>query len=149
MRQYSAAEEADLRAAIVAEALSWEGTPYHSRARIKGVGVDCAQLPAAVYEAVGLIPHLDPVYADQWFLHRDEELYLAWVEPYARRIGRDDLKPGDFVIWRYGRTYSHGAIAMEPPIVIHAALPAEAVVRADIARDAELASRPSLCFTLF
>ena len=32
--------EAETRAAIVAEAMSWIGTPYHSHARIKGVGVD-------------------------------------------------------------------------------------------------------------
>jgi len=141
--------EQEAREAIVAEALSWEGTPYHSHARIKGVGVDCAQLPAAVYEAVGLVPHLAPDYADQWFLHRDEETYLSWVRPHARQIDRADLLPGDFVIWRYGRTFSHGAIVIAPPIVIHASGPAVAVVRADMDREEEMLRRPHLCFTLF
>ena len=36
------------RAAVVAEAIAWLGTPYHHRARIKGVGVDCAQLALGV-----------------------------------------------------------------------------------------------------
>ena len=44
------------RAAVVAEAKAWLGTPYHHRAKLKGVGVDCAQLPIAIYAAVGLNP---------------------------------------------------------------------------------------------
>ena len=31
-----------LRERVVAEALSWLGTPYAHRQRLKGVGVDCA-----------------------------------------------------------------------------------------------------------
>lgn len=137
------------RAAVVAEALSWERTPYHERARIKGVGVDCAMFPAAVYEAAGLVPHIEPTYTARWMLHRDEEAYLDWVRPYAREIGRDQVGPGDFAIWRYGRTYSHGAIIIDPPVVIHATLAARAVVRGDMDRDEELRSRPVKFFTLF
>ena len=46
-----------IRQSIVAEALSWEGTPYHHHGRIKGVGVDCAMILAEVYHAVGLLGH--------------------------------------------------------------------------------------------
>jgi hypothetical protein len=35
--------------AQVQEALTWLGIPYHHHARVKGVGVDCAQLLCAVY----------------------------------------------------------------------------------------------------
>ena len=38
----------DLRARIVAEAMTWLGTPYHHRGKLKGIGVDCAQLPLCV-----------------------------------------------------------------------------------------------------
>lgn len=141
--------EAEARAAVVAEALTWQGTPYHSRGRIKGVGVDCAMFPAACYEAVGLVPHLDPEYSPQWFMHRDEELYLQWVKPYAREIERDELGPGDFAIWKYGRTYSHGAIVIDPPLIIHAHGGAEAVVLGDMDREEELRIRPARFFTLF
>ncbi len=137
------------RAAIIAEALSWERTPYHSRARIKGVGVDCAQYPAAVYEAVGLIPHIAPDYTPQWMLPRDEERYLGWVRRFAREIGRDALGPGDFAIWKYGRCYSHGAIVLDAPQVIHAVIAGGGVCRGDMDRDSELASRPVKFFTLF
>lgn len=138
-----------LRSAIVAEAMTWLGTPYHHCARIKGAGVDCAQLPAAVYHAVGLIPDLQPDYSPQWMLHRDEEQYLAWVRPYAREITREELRPGDLAMWRFGRTYSHSAIIIDAPTAIHAMQRAKAVVLTDIDRDGDLIDRPALYFSLF
>lgn len=137
------------RAEVVREALSWERTPYHHRARLKGVGVDCAMFPAAVYEACGLIPHLAPDYSPQWMLHRDEEQFLGWVKPYAREIDRADVGPGDFAIWKFGRTYSHGAIVIDMPEIIHAVIAGGAVVRGNADRDEELRSRPVRFFTLF
>jgi hypothetical protein len=47
-----------MRAAVVKEALTWLGTPYHHHARVKGVGVDCARLLCAVYEASACVPHI-------------------------------------------------------------------------------------------
>ena len=136
------------RADVIREALSWERTPYHHRARLKGVGVDCAMYPAAVYETVGLIPHLSPDYSPQWMLHHDEEQYLGWVTPYAREIERAAVGPGDFAIWKFGRTFSHGAIVINPPEVIHA-LAGTGVVRGNMDRDEDLRTRPVRFFTLF
>lgn len=81
-------------------------------------------------------------------MHRDEEQFLSWVTPYAREIGRDELGPGDFVIWKFGRTYSHGGIVIEPPDIIHAVIAGGAVVRGNMDRDGEL-KRPARFFTLF
>jgi cell wall-associated NlpC family hydrolase len=142
-------EEAVMRAAIVAEALSWERTPYHHRAKIKGVGVDCAMYPAAVFSAVGLIPDITPEYSPQWMLHRDEEQFLGWVREYAVEIEREQVGPGDFAIWKFGRCYSHGAIVIDLPEVIHAVIVGGGVIRANIDRDEELRSRPVKFFTLF
>lgn len=137
------------RADVVAEALRWEGTPYHSHARVLGVGVDCCNLPAAVYEACGLCPHLAPRYSRQWFLHHDEELFLEWVRPHAREIPRALAREGDMGIWRFGRTFSHAAILIEPPVVLHAVALTGAVIRSDMNRDEELRLRPALFFTLW
>lgn len=137
------------REEVVKEALTWEGTPYHHHGRVKGVGVDCAQLPAAVYEAVGLIPHVNPKYSEQWMMSRDEELYLSYVFPHAREITRDQIRAGDFVIWRWGRTFSHGAIVIEPPMVLHAVISAGSVVRANMDEEEELRRRPARFFTVF
>lgn len=141
--------ETETRAAIVAEAMEFLGTPYHHSARIKGIGIDCAQLPNACYSAVGLIPVLEPDYSPQWMLHHDEEAYLAWVTPYAREITREELLPGDLVMWRFGRTYSHSAIVIDVPTVIHAMQRAGAVILGDMDRDADLISRPARYFSLF
>lgn len=141
--------ESETRAAIVAEALSWIGTPYHSHARIKGVGVDCAQLPAAIYEAVGLIDPVNPRYSPDWMLHRDEEKFLSYVLPQAREISADDVQAGDMIIWRYGRTYSHSAIVIDLPQVVHAVIRGSAVILADITRDSDLMDRPRRYFSVF
>lgn len=137
------------RAAVVAEAISWELTPYHSHGRLKGIGVDCASLPACVYEAVGLIPHLAPDYSPQWMLHRDEEQFLSWITPHAREIDRADVGPGDFAIWKFGRCFSHGAIVIDLPEVIHAVIRGGGVVRGNADRDEDLRSREVKFFTLF
>lgn len=112
--------EAEQRAAVVAEARTWLGTPYHHHARIKGVGVDCAQILCAVYEACGLVPHVDPgPYAHDWHLHHSEEVYAGWLD----RCGACDVQtpaPGDVALFHFGRCWSHGAIVVEPGTVVHA-----------------------------
>ena len=43
------------REKLVAEALSWLGTPYHHAGRVKGGGVDCGMLNLQAFINVGLI----------------------------------------------------------------------------------------------
>lgn len=109
------------RAAVIAEALTWLRTPYHHHGRVKGAGVDCAQLLCAVYEACGCTPHLDPGnYAHDWHLHRGEEVFIGWLQRAGARLVSEP-KPGDVALFRYGRAYSHGAIVVEPtPVLVHA-----------------------------
>jgi len=108
------------RRAVVAEARSWLSTPYHHMGRVKGAGVDCATLLAEVYARAGLIPPLAiPFYPPDWHLHRDAERYLDFVLAEAREIAGPP-EPGDIALWRFGRCFSHGAIAVDWPLVIHA-----------------------------
>jgi cell wall-associated NlpC family hydrolase len=81
-------------------------------------------------------------------LHHDEEQFLQWVTPYTREIERDQLGPGDLIMWKFGRTYSHSAIVIDMPRVIHAVVADRRVIITDIDRDALLASRPSRYFTI-
>ena len=114
--------EAEARAAIVAEARTWLGTPYHHAARVKGAGVDCAQILVEVYSAAGLIERFDPgYYPPDWMLHRDEERYLATVTRFAHPVV--EPLPGDVVVYRFGRCVSHGAIVVDWPTIIHAYAP--------------------------
>ena len=139
--------EHEQRRAVVAEALSWVGTPYHHAARVKGAGADCGLLLAAVYEAAGVLPRVDPgAYPHDWMLHRDEERYLELVQAHAREI-EGPPQPGDTAVWRFGRTYSHGALVLEWPQIVHAFLPAGEVVVDDALANQALASRPVRFFS--
>jgi cell wall-associated NlpC family hydrolase len=105
--------------------LTWLGTPHHHHARVKGVGVDCAQLLCAVYEACGCVPHIDPGnYADDWHLHRGEEVFIEWLEKAGAREVQVPA-PGDVAVFGYGRAYSHGAVVVDGPAarnVVHSYL---------------------------
>ena len=111
-----------IRKAIVAEAISWINTPFHHAARVKGAGVDCANLLVAVFAAVGLVPDvLLEHYPPDWHLHRDEGRFLAVLSQYADPLpaGESPL-PGDIAMFTYGRQAAHGAIVVGWPVVCHA-----------------------------
>lgn len=136
------------RQQVRTEAMGWLRTPYHHHGDIKGVGTDCAMLLVRVYAGVGLVPAtLDPrPYATDWHLHRSEEKYLAWVEQYGTQV--DTPKTGDVVLWRFGRTYSHGAIVLdEQGTIIHAYRDAGAVVLGNM-RESQLVSRPHVFYSI-
>lgn len=112
---------AEQRARVIAEAHTWIGTPYHHAGRIKGAGVDCATILCEVYEAAGVIPHVDPTpYPADWHLHRDAERYLGWLEQYGHEV--DEPRAGDVIVWKFGRCFSHGAIMCENGHIIHSYL---------------------------
>ena len=108
------------RQRVVAEAETWLRTPYHHMGRIKGGGIDCLTLLAEVYEAAGVIPHVDvPFYPPDWNLHRDTERYLRGLMRYARGIGGPP-QGGDVAVFKFGRCFAHGAIVVSWPRLIHA-----------------------------
>lgn len=117
--------EQEQRKRIVGEALSWKNTPYHDHGRVKGAGADCAFFPLDVYSTV-LKPNWPspPRYQMQWHLHHGEELYLNYVRSLQlNEISEDAVLPGDFVLFRMGRLYAHGAIILDWPDIIHAVNP--------------------------
>jgi cell wall-associated NlpC family hydrolase len=136
------------RAVVVREAIGWLGTPYHHRAKLKGIGVDCAQLVLAVYAAAGLIEDFDTGdYPHDWHLHRDVERYLGQVARFAGEIPVEAAGPGDVLLFKFGRCFSHGAIVTRGPQVVHAVRTARAVVLGDLDRDHDLIGRPTRCFS--
>jgi len=139
--------EAAQRAAVVAEARTWLNTPYHHRGAIKGVGVDCAMLLIEVYRACGLIPAIDPGhYPPDWMMHRSEERYLGIVEQHATRIDGVPL-PGDAAVYQVGRCFSHGAIVIDWPLIVHAYLPQRVVALGD-GSSGDLGRRPRYLYRL-
>lgn len=107
------------RAMVIQEALSWQKTPFHDGAGVKGAGVDCAHFLQRVYVSVGLIEDfkIEP-YSPTWFLHRDDPIFLNTVARYARRI--DKPLPGDVLMFNFGRHAAHGAILVDDLTIIHA-----------------------------
>ncbi len=87
-----------------------------------------------------------PEYSVQWHLHRSEELYLREIGRFVREIAGPPL-PADFVVFRFGRTYSHGGIVIDWPIIIHAYIP-HGVMLSDALRDGELLGRQHKFFEL-
>ena len=111
---------------VITVARSWLGTPYHHHGRVRGAGVDCAQLLAAAYGDVGLVPVLDlGNYPVQWHLHRGDEVFLGWLQRAGAAPVQASAQPqaGDVGVWRYGRAYSHGGIVVAggaDPLIVHA-----------------------------
>ncbi len=119
------------RAVLVAEARSWLGTPYHHAADVKGVAVDCAMILVRIYVDLGFCEPFDPrPYTHDWMLHRDEERYLGFLIDRTREIDRARVGPGDIILFRYGRCYSHGGIVtkVDPLTIVHAFAPARHVI---------------------
>lgn len=133
---------ANARARAIAAARAWVGTPWHHEAAVKGAGVDCAHLILEVFVAVELIERFKPKhYNPDFMLHRGEEQFMAQVLAYAREVERPE--PGDVILFRQGRVYSHGGIVTqaEPLEIVHAFAPAGCVIEERVSRNAALAER--------
>ncbi len=108
------------RLAVVEEAKTWIGTPYHTNADVKGAGIDCGMLLVRVYVDTGVIEPFDPrPYPSQWAFHQKAERYLAIVLRFGKEFPGPPL-PGDLAMFKVGNCWAHGVIVIDWPLVIHA-----------------------------
>jgi cell wall-associated NlpC family hydrolase len=133
---------------VVEEARTWLGTPWHHNARVKGAGVDCAQLLIAVFRACGLAPEIRlGYYPPDWHMHRDEPRFLRELARYADPVYlhgaaiADVVRPGDVAMFNFGRHAAHGAIVTAWPEVVHAYRDVGQVTVSDVRADLALAGR--------
>ena len=120
------------RERILEEARSWLGTPFHNCASVKGAGVDCVHFMKAVYAACGVIEDFTiDQYAPQWFLHKDEPLFLNGLARYADRIEKAAALPADAIMYNLGRHAAHCAIIVDERTIIHAYSRARCVTLSD------------------
>jgi cell wall-associated NlpC family hydrolase len=106
------------RAAIVATARAWLGTPWHHHACIRGVGVDCVHLAAGVLDDLGVERPALPAYDRT----PDGVTLLAMCEAHLDRVAQRAMAPGDFVVIEWGdgtphhfgilADYRHGGLAL-------------------------------------
>ena len=73
-----------------------------------------------------------------WHLHRAEERYLGFIFDRGAEVAAP--QPGDVMVVRYGRTYSHGGIISiaAPLTIVHAYFPARSVLEEEIGRNSVL-----------
>lgn len=122
----SAEQLAMERARVARVARSWMPTPFHHGARLKHVGVDCAQFLAAVFEEAGLVTPDLPEYSVDWFLHEHQERYLDAIAPYTTPIPEgSEIAVGDIALFRFGRSISHAGVIVDIdiercPVLVHA-----------------------------
>lgn len=124
-------EEAAQRSSVCAIAKTWLHTPFRDQGKVKGKdgAVDCAMLLVAVFQEAGLLdPAYDPrPYPPQFHLHHGEERFLKQIENIiemhgrgAEKAGKMPAVPGDLIVYRVGRCFSHGGLVIENGQLLHA-----------------------------
>lgn len=137
--------EKNQRQKVIDEALTWLKTPYHHHAGVKGAGVDCLYFIVEVYTAIGVISRPEiPDYPQDIMMHRSEETYLSGLLKYTNIV--DAPRFGDIAMWKFGRIYSHAAIVVDWPSIIHSYRRDGGVVLGD-GISGELAGRVPLFFS--
>lgn len=118
-----AAPRSDVSDRVIAEAVTWLGTPYRHQGSRKGVGCDCLGLVRGVWRAVyGAEPEAPGAYAADWaeIDARDRLLDAARRWCIARPVDR--MAPGDLLVfrWRPHLPAKHLGILLEGGRFIHA-----------------------------
>ncbi len=104
--------------AFVAAARSLIGTPYHTKGRLPGVGLDCIGVPIVAAWLAGVKPRSFDIrgYSDV-----PDGSLLPLCDQYMQRVDRAAMRVGDVVVVRYGPTphhvgvlgdYRHGGLSM-------------------------------------
>lgn len=108
---------------VVAEALTWLGTPYRHQGRRKGVGCDCIGLVLGVWRAVhGEPPEQPGPYAPDWAEAGGEERFLRGVRRHFREKPAGEMATGDLLIfrWRPHLPAKHAGILVGRDRFVHA-----------------------------
>ena len=118
-----AAEPGAAAALIVAEAMSWIGTPYRHQGRTKGVGCDCLGLLLGVWSAIyGGLPEQPGTYSPDWAEAAGAERFLEAARRHCREKQPAEMTPGDLLLfrWKRGLPAKHAGILMSPDRFVHA-----------------------------
>ncbi|MES1202467.1 MAG: NlpC/P60 family protein [Pseudomonadota bacterium] len=111
------------RAAIVAEAQTWLGTPYRHQASAKGAGCDCLGLIRGVWRAFyGAEPETPPPYTPDWAELRGRETLRDAARRHLVETKIVEAAPGDVLLFRISAAapMKHAAILSARERIIHA-----------------------------
>ena len=111
------------RAAIVAQARAWIGTPYQHQASVLGAGCDCLGLVRGVWRhCIGPEPEPVAPYSPDWAEAGGQERLLQAGLRHFRPVDAARFQAGDVLLfrWRPHVPAKHLAIAVSPDSMIHA-----------------------------
>jgi len=111
------------RAAVVAEARAWIGTPYRHQASLKGIGCDCLGLVRGVWRTIhGGEPERIVAYAPDWAEASGQENLATAARRHMQEIAADEVLPGDVLLFRWRERFpaKHAAILTAPDLMVHA-----------------------------
>jgi cell wall-associated NlpC family hydrolase len=113
------------RRALIWEANSWVGTPFHGHAKLKGVGVDCVQLAGAIYIATGFLTEFNPGwYPIDGGNHDESSRVVEWIEQSGKfhRCSPHGAQamPGDLICIQYARVAHHVGVVVAGEEFVHA-----------------------------
>ena len=90
------------RAAILAHARTWLGTPYHHQASRLGAGTDCVGLIRGVYRTLyGREAQAMPGYSRDWAEATGEETLIDSARTHLIEIAPSLAAPADVLVFRY------------------------------------------------
>lgn len=116
-------EAEERRAAIVAAAERWIGTPYRHQASLRGVGCDCLGLVRGVWrEVLGGEPEAMPAYTPDWSEASGRETLAEAAARHLRPVAAAAALPGDLLLfrWRESLPAKHVGILVRDGRFIHA-----------------------------
>ncbi len=94
----------DTRAAVLAAARGWIGTPYRHQQARRGVGADCIGLVRGIWRDVyGAEPERPGAYTADWGDMTGEEPLIAAARRHCREIAVGEALPGDLILFRWRR----------------------------------------------
>jgi cell wall-associated NlpC family hydrolase len=133
---------------LCADAAGWVGTPFAAHSQVRGAGVDCIHLCAALYEATGFMASFTPpAYTLDAGQTNAESQILEWLgahrefQPvFASRaadpeITLEALLPGDLLLFHFGKTEHHCGVLLGRKRFIHARAGVNARVSIDSLTD--------------
>jgi NlpC/P60 family putative phage cell wall peptidase len=108
---------------IVAEALTWVGTPYRHQGSQRGVGCDCLGLVRGVWLSIyGREAERPGPYAPDWAEANGGDALLDAARRHCREKACVDMQPGDLLVfrWRADAPAKHAGILVAANRFIHA-----------------------------
>jgi NlpC/P60 family putative phage cell wall peptidase len=111
------------RAAVIAEAMTWLGTPYRHQGSRKGVGCDCLGLVRGVWRAVyGGEPERPGPYSPDWAEAGAGDPLLDAARRHCAEKTPGEALPGDILVfrWRPRHAAKHLGILLGGETFLHA-----------------------------